>query len=471
MRRTLLVVGLVGAAGVALALGYSAWSTEREFDRLLAEGDAAVQADRLFEGLEAYSGAIALNPEAMAPYLKRGSVYRAQGEAEAALRDLRRAADLDPTATRPLEWLGDLNLELGRFDRAIEYYQRYLALDDRNAAILYRLGVAHYRRGTVGDAVVALDRSLAIDGGPPDARFLRGLCERDLGQAAAARATLEAVVRDSPAEAGPREALAGVYNALGEHGRSIDQLEALAALEPTRPERAVAAAMAQAEAGRTDQAILALGRALERFPESPHVYAALGKVWLEVAQARGDRVALIKAVEALTEAATHPTSTSEALTDLGRAWRMAGDPLAAERALRQAVTRLPVPPEAFLELASVNEGQGRVQEARNALLQYAALIGDGEPIANVGLRIADLSMRMGEPNLAVRWLDRAMDEMGPSPTILARLANAAWTAGDDVRARSLVDEGLKLAPDDRTLLALRRRVAADPRPAARLPGN
>jgi tetratricopeptide (TPR) repeat protein len=472
MRRTLLIVGLVGAAGVALALGYSTYATEREFDRLLAEGDAAVQADRLFQGLEAYSGAIALNPEAMAPYLKRGSVYRAQGEVEAALRDLRQAAALDPTATRPLEWLGDLSLEMGRFDRAVEYYQRYLALDDRNAGILYRLGVARYRRGTVAEAVSALDRALAIDAGLADAVFLRGLCERDLGRLDQARTTLEAVVRRAPAEAGPREALAEVYGALGDERRTIDQLEALAALEPTRPERAVAAALAQWAAGREDQAILALGRALERFPESPLVFAALGKVWLEQAQARGDRVALIKAVEALTQASTHPSNTSEALTDLGRAWRMAGDPTAAERALRQAVTRLPAPPEAFLELASVTESQGRVQEARNALLQYAALVADRESIASVGVRIAALSMRIGEPNLAVRWLERVLDESGPTPALLARLADAAWSAGDESRARALVDEGLRLAPDDRALLSLRRRVGEDPaRPAGRLPGN
>jgi tetratricopeptide (TPR) repeat protein len=462
MRRTLLVVGLVGAAGVVLALGYSTYATEREFDRLLAEGDAAVQSDRLFQGLEAYSGAIALNPEAMAPYLKRGSVYRAQGEAEAALRDLRRAAELDPTATRPLEWLGDLNLELGRFDRAVEYYQRYLTLDDRNPEVLYRLGIAHYRRGSVRDAVTVLDRALAMDEGSSGARFLRGLCERDLGQLTEARATLESVVTDSPADPGPREALAGVYSALGDHARTVDQLEALAALGPTRPERVVAAALAQAAAGQSDQAIAALGRALERFPESPLVYAALGKVWLGQAQTRGDRVALIKAVESLTEASTHPTNTSDALTDLGRAWRMAGDPTAAERALRQAVTRLPAPPEAFLELASVNEEQGRVQEARNALLQYAALVGDREPIAGVGVRIATLSMRMGEPNLTVRWLERVLDEAGPSPALLARLAAALLSAGDESRAREVVEEGLKLAPDDPALVALRRRVSDGP---------
>jgi Flp pilus assembly protein TadD len=172
----------------------------------------------------------------------------------------------------------------------------------------------------------------------------------------------------------------------------------------------------------------------------------------------------------LNEAATHSTSSSAALSDLGRAWMLAGDLPAAERALRRAVTRLPVSPDAFLRLAMVTERQGRSLEARDALLQYAALVGDREPLAAVATRIADLSVRIGEPLLAVRWYDRAIDESGPSPSLLGRLADAAWKGGDATRARTAVGDALQLAPDDPALLALRRRVASDPAsPAGRLP--
>ena len=125
MRRTLVVLALVAAAGVAGALAYASYTTEQDFVRLVAEGDQAAAAGRTFEALEAYSGALALVPDAVVAYLKRGRVYQLQGEAEAALRDLRRAAELDPSATRPLEWLGDISLELNRVDRAAEYFQRY----------------------------------------------------------------------------------------------------------------------------------------------------------------------------------------------------------------------------------------------------------------------------------------------------------------------------------------------------------
>jgi tetratricopeptide (TPR) repeat protein len=461
MRRTFVALVLVAATGVAGALAYASYTTEQEFVRLVADGDRAAADGRAFEALEAYSGALALVPDAVVAYLKRGRVYQLQGEAEAALRDLRRAAELDPSATRPLEWLGDISLELGRVDRGAEYYERYIALDERNARVHYKLGVARYRAGAARDAVPALDQALGIDPTLSDARFLLGLCQRDLGDPQEARRTLEAVVSAMPGATGPREALAEVYAALGDHQRAIDALEALSALDPARHEPLVAVGLAYARSGRETQALQVLTRAVERFPDSPGVYSALGHVWLTQAERRADRVALLKAIEALTEAGTHATSSSSALSDLGRALTLAGDYAGAERALRQAVTRLPVSSDAFLRLAAVTERQGRLPEARDALLQYMALEGDREPQAGVATRIADLSLRIGEPLLAARWLDRAIDESGPSPSLLARLADAAWRGRDVARAREAVAAGLALAPQDATLLAVQRRIAAD----------
>ena len=103
-------------------------------------------------------------------------------------------------------------------------------------------------------------------------------------------------------------------------------------------------------------------------------------------------------------------------------------------------------------------GDGRIQDARDALVKYATLVGDAQPLADVATRIADFSVRLGEPALAVRWFDRAVDEAGPSPVLLARLAEAAWMAGDIPRARQVVDEGLSVEPNHRALLQLKRRL-------------
>ena len=348
---------------------------------------------------------------------------------------------------------------LGRADRAIEQYEAFISLDERNARVLYKLGLARYRDGRVQTAIEPLKQALALEPSLGEAYYVIGLVQRDLDQLPAARKSLEEAARRSPAsQTSAREALAEVYSLEGEHGRAINQLEALAALDSSRPDRVVAVGLAQARAGREDAAVVTLGRAVERFPDAPQVYAALGHVWLTTAQRRGDRVALNKAVEALVQAANHADATSETFTELGRAWSLAGDARVAERALQQAVATLPVVPDAYLQLADITARDGRIQVARDALLKYATLVGDERSLATVATRIGDYSVKLGEPALAVRWFSRAMDEAGPSTPLQLKLADAAWKAGDVARAHQVIDEAISSEPENRQLQQLKRRL-------------
>lgn len=461
MRRTLVAVVFVAVAGVAGALAYSALANEREFERLIADGDRAVAADRHFEAIEAFSGAIALKPDSMLAHLKRGAAYQDQGELEAALRDLRDAVELDPSALLAIELLGDVNASLNRAERAIERYEAYIGLDERNARVHYKLGLSRYRAGRIESAASALQQALKLDPALGDAHYVLGLVLRDQNLLPAARRSLEEAARRLPAsQTAPREALAEVFALEGEHAKAINELEALAALDTSRADRLVAVGLAQARAGREDAAVITLGRAVDRFPDAPQAYAALGHVWLTGAQRRGDRVALNKALEALQQAASRSDASSDTFAELGRAWSLAGDMQAAERALRQAVARVPVPPEAYLQLADVTVRDGRLQDTRDALLKYATLVGDEKPLTEVSTRIADLSMRLGEPTLAVRWFTRAIDEAGPSAALQLRLADAAWKSGDIARAHQVVDEGLAAEPGNRQLAQLKRRLPA-----------
>jgi tetratricopeptide (TPR) repeat protein len=419
VRRYLLALSVLAAAAAAGAGVYTVYDTDREYSRAIAAGDQATAAEQPFQALEFYSGAIALRPDSMLAHLKRGMTYRGRGQLDEAMRDLRRAAALDPTATQPHELLGDCHLALRRYDRAAERYETFLRIDDRSARVWYKLGLARYRAGQAAAAMDPLRTAIALDASVPETYLLLGLALREQGEMSASRAALETAAQMSPGQTTPREALASVYLATGEPALAIEQLEALATLDTSRPERLIAVGLAHAGARRHEAAVLVLSRAVERFPADAQVYAALGHVWLEVAQARGDTVALKKALEALSTAASHSDVSSAALTDLGRASILNGDAIAAERAWRQAITRLPVDPEAYRQLATLAARARRFQEARDALVRYATLVGDAAPVADVALRIADYSLRLGDRPLALRWLERAEDDSGPTPATLA----------------------------------------------------
>ena len=196
----------------------------------------------------------------------------------------------------------------------------------------------------------------------------------------------------NPALGAAREELAALDFAQGKTREGIEQLEALAALEPSRPERLVNVGLAYARAGRTDAAIAALGRAAERYPEADVVYTALGRVWLGAAETNGDAGALTKAVQTLEAAASRANASSDTLTLYGRALMLSGRIPAAERVLQQATTVWPLEPAAFFHLSDAAERRGHVAAAHDALARYMALASD-EQREQLAPRLAGLAAR------------------------------------------------------------------------------
>lgn len=444
----------LSAAGV---YGYTLSERERNYRQRITDGDAALARDNTVAAIEAFSGAIALKEDAMLGYLKRGQTYKRRGEFVAAIRDLRRASELDATATRALEELGDAYLAdtPHRYRSAAERFEEVVRLDNRAPRVLYKLAFARYNERHFTEAIDALQRALALDDRFAEAYYLLGLCRRDAQEPELARKALERAVALQPSLVHAHEELADLYGALGRTEDRLTELERLTALDPA-PSRDVALGLAYARAGQTDRAITTLGRAAERHPEHPYAYVALGRVWLEIAQSRGDRVALSKALGAL-EGAVGSDNSSEALTLFGRALLLTSDAETAERMLLDATAKAPVDPVAFYYLAEAAERLEHFAVARQALLDYDILRGDTDARRRTAqcARLGDLSIKLNEPAVAAAYFLRAADNA--DPTFLARAADAQLRAGDKDAARATIAKALEKDPANAVALAVQRR--------------
>jgi tetratricopeptide (TPR) repeat protein len=424
------------------------------------QGEAALSGSDTVTAIKAFTGAISLKPESMLGYLKRGESYRRRNELEAALTDLRRAADLDPQATRPWELLGDVNAALKRHARAADCYQRFVALDERSAPVLYKLGLAQYSAGQWGAATQALRRALELEKEFAEAEYLLALCYRSMHKAEESLAALDRAVRLAPALLQAREALGDLYREMGRADDGISQLELLRGLDPGAS-REVALGLAYARAGRPQNAVLTLRAAADRYPDHPYTYVALGRVWLERAEATGDRVDLSKALSSL-EAAASTDGGSEALTLFGRALLLSGENERAEAALERATEQLPADPLAFYHLADAAERQGHYRAAGRALADFHALQGDDpDPrvAAAFAARVGDLAARAGDFTVAVTWYDRALDTKEEAdPDLLLRLAQAQASGGTADAARVTVTRVLEKDPSNRAAQLLLRKL-------------
>jgi tetratricopeptide (TPR) repeat protein len=376
MNRLAVLITTLVALVIATTVVWMEVRQEREFRRLIAEGDAALDAKRTSEAIEAFSGALAFKPGSMLAHLQRAEAYR-RGERDlaAALRDAGEASSLDPTAPQPIELLGDISAAMGRYDQAIDHYDRYLQLDDRSTRVLYKVALAYVRQEQAVRGIEPLRRAIGLDDQFAEAHYLLGLALRDGGNNDQALTELRRAIALDAALIPAREELADLYLSRGGHVReAVDQLEAIAALEPSRPERVVDVASALARNGQREAALLTLNRAAERHPGSSVLLAALGRIWLEMAAAEDDSSAVRQAIAALQPQARRPDATSEVLTLLGEAQLRAGNVADAERTLQQAVTRQPVMALAYRHLAEAARRRGHSATARDAEARYSRLV-------------------------------------------------------------------------------------------------
>jgi tetratricopeptide (TPR) repeat protein len=373
MNRLVIASVAVAALAGATVLGWFEVRQAREFRRLMAVGDVALGRDQTYAAIEAYSGAITLRRDSMLGWLKRGDTYRRRGEFTPALRDLEHASRLDPMAPRPAELLGDVHAALGHQAQAAEYFTRYLSLDDRAPRVLYKLALAYYRNGDPAAAVGPLKRAVGLDHQLAEAYYLLGLCQRDTRHADDAVQSWRRAIQLNAAFVPAREELAALEIARGHRREGIEQLEALAALDGTRPDHLLDVGLTYVKGGRPDAAIATLSRAADRYPDSEDVYLALARLWLDSAEERRDPVAMSKAERALQTAAVRDNGSAELLLLRGRAQLLSGDIVTAERTLTAATGTVPVDRDAFRYLASASTRLGHADAARLAQARYDAL--------------------------------------------------------------------------------------------------
>ena len=446
VRRTIVAVVIVAIAGVAGALAFGALANEREFDRLIADGDAAVAAERPFQAIEAYSGAIALKPDSMLAHFKRGAVYQAQNELEAALRDFR-SADRSRSRAR-----------CARSSRSATSTWPSAATSARSSAtrrsspstsatprVLYKLGLARYRAGRIERR----DRrrckqALAID--PAHGRSaLRARPRPARSRSAAGRAQ---VARRSGAplpcqpDVGARSA--GGCVSAGRRLRPRDQ--------PARSARGARAGARRSRGGGRPGA----GARRPRGCGGDHAQPRRRALSRRAAGLRGARPRVADRARSAAAIAWRSTRRSKRCSrrpaDRMRparptpslaapgCWRAIGwrpsarcaRPSRSCRCRRMRTCSWPTSPRR----------DGRIQDARDALLKYATLIGDEKPLATVATQIADYSVRLGDPRSRCAGSIARSTKAGPSAALQVKLAEAAWRAGDVARAHQVIDEGL-----------------------------
>jgi len=174
-------------------------------------GAEAAQARDAATARSRFQEALALDPELAAAASALAGLAMAEGNPREAADFAEKALAADPADARALMIRFEAYRALGDEEKARAAGEALAAADPATAAAeFFNLGVELYNEGKTREALPHFERAVAADPKLPKARYLLGLCYVNAGEAARAKAELQAFLElapDDPDAAAAREML------------------------------------------------------------------------------------------------------------------------------------------------------------------------------------------------------------------------------------------------------------------------
>ncbi|WP_423226219.1 tetratricopeptide repeat protein [Candidatus Amarolinea aalborgensis] len=400
---------------------------------------AAVLADqgRFTDAQSLLGTAAALDASDPAPVIAQARTADLAGQADAALRFGRAAAERAPASGWAWATLGDLTRNQGKLDEAARIYRTGIGADPLYSGNYSSLSSLQAAQGQPAAALSTLQQGLRLAPNTPALVVSQGNLLRRQGQPDAARRAYEAAVAADAGNAGSLLALGQWLEARGDVGAALSRYQAAAQLPGAAAAGLTAQANARRNLGQMDQAVTLYRQALASQADF-FAPAATGLDQLLLALGRDDEGLRVH----LAAVEQQPTSAA-ARVALGDAYRRRGRLADAVQAYRAGLDLQPGSQAALLGLAGAQQADGRLSEAE-ATLQRAVALKPGN--ASLYVTWGDVRWAMGDAAGAQARFTQALALDAGQAAPLARLGTLAQLQGRPADALSFFQRAVDADP-------------------------
>jgi len=147
------------------------------------------------------------------------------GQMDAALQEMKRALDLEPTSLVMNTFFGSTLYYAGRYDDAIEQCRKTIEMDSNFAVAYWHLALAHEQKGIFDDAIAELQKAITLSGDSPLMIAALGDAYALAGKSEDANRILDELQKLSANRYVSSYEVAAIYAALGEKERAFQWLE------------------------------------------------------------------------------------------------------------------------------------------------------------------------------------------------------------------------------------------------------
>jgi len=177
------------------------------------------------KAIEAYTKAIAIDPNYAGAYIGLGNAYNNKGQYDRAIEDYNKAIAIDPNLAKAYNNRGFAYGEKGQYDRAMQDYNKAIALDPNLAKVYGNRGIAYGKKGQYDRAMQDYNKAIALDPNLAAAYGHRGFAYYKKGQSDRAVEDFNKAIALDPNLANAYNNRGVVYKDKGNMGRAISDLQ------------------------------------------------------------------------------------------------------------------------------------------------------------------------------------------------------------------------------------------------------
>ncbi len=274
---------------------------------LLESGAAFLKQGEAERAVRELKKALAIDPQSAAGHMLLGQAYLAQrsvsmiAEAKA---ELQQALDIEPGMLWAHFYLAKVYVDLGQYDKARGELEQGLEIRPNVPHFLSLLGEVHRKLGNPERAIQLNSQALKADPGMTPAYYYIGLAYMDLKKDDEAIAALESSLQSAHVAPEMYLTLGSLYARKKRYKEGEELCKKAVALDPSRSEGHVNLAQLYNLRGDSDQALLELKLALEgkSFPSTAYYQQLQADAYFETGRAYQAKRALAQSIRAYQNA-------------------------------------------------------------------------------------------------------------------------------------------------------------------------
>jgi tetratricopeptide (TPR) repeat protein/serine/threonine protein kinase len=339
------------------------------------------------EAIEVFKQTIRRNPNNTVAYYNLGITYRDLGRHDEAIEAFKQTVKINPNNTDAYCNLGTIDRDLGRRDEAIEAFKQMIRINPNDADAYCNLGTTYRDSGRHNEAIEAFKQTVRINPNNTDAYCNLGTIYRDLGLQDEAIETFKQMVRINPNDADAYAELGTAYSWLSRAEDAIDAYKQALRITPNnialyrklassysmanRHEKVVETykqivtiiqesdfqpwqyydlGIAYYNLGRTEEAIVALNKAIRINPDLGFAYWLLGVIYKDIGDGERSKEAFEESIKAYERSIRMNPRDDFAYESLGSSYKELGRNEEAIEAYKHAVGINPYNIEAYIGL-------------------------------------------------------------------------------------------------------------------------